>query len=114
MSEDTATELSGRFTALYESGLRQEATLTTIAAGVGSNGFLSSLQVSLCNITAAGFSDMLAQAAVSSSQLDGVSQCLAESLLVLRDIHDVSTRQEKHLAAIKKEVVEIRKTTDTL
>ena len=114
MSEDTATELSGRFTALYESGLRQEASLTAIASGIGSNGFISSLQVSLCNITAGGFSDMLTQAAVSNSQIEGVSQCLAESLLVLRDIHDTNTRQEKHLAAIKKEVVEIRKTTDTL
>lgn len=114
MSEDTATELSGRFTALYESGLRQEATLTTIAAGVGSNGILSSLQISLCNITAGGFANMLSQVAVSNSQIEGVSQCLAESLLELRDIHDVGMRQEKHLAAIKKEVVEIRKTTDTL
>lgn len=114
MSEDTATELSGRFTALYESGLRQEATLTTIAAGVGSNGILSSLQISLCNITAGGFANLLSQAAVSNSQIEGVSQCLAESLLELRDIHDVGMRQEKHLAAIKKEIVEIRKTTDTL
>ncbi len=114
MSEDTATELSGRFTALYESGLRQEAALATIATGISSNGFISSLQVSLCNITAGGFSDMLTQAAVSNSQIEGVSQCLAESLLVLRDINDTNARQEKHLAAIKKEVVEIRKTTDTL
>lgn len=114
MSEDTATELSGRFTALYESGLRQEATLTNIASGIGSNGFLSSLQLSLCNITAGGFSNMLTQATVTNSQIEGVGQCLAESLLELRDIHDMNTRQEKHLAVIKKEIVEIRKTTDTL
>lgn len=114
MSEDTATELSGRFTALYESGLRQEAYLGKIAEGLTSNGILSSLSITLANITSSGFNALLAQTEAGVGVSDGISDCLAQSYIALQDLNETAGKQEKHLLAIKTEIIKVRKVTDTL
>ena len=114
MSEDTATELSGRFTALYESGLRQEAYLGKISEGLTSNGILSSLSITLANITSSGFNALLAQTEAGVGVSNGISDCLAQSYIALQDLNETASKQEKHLLAIKTEIIKVRKVTDTL
>ncbi len=114
MSEDTATELSGRFTALYESGLRQEALLGKVTEGLSTGGGIAALTLSMINVTSAGFSSLVAQAQAGNVVLTGISDCLAQSYVTLMEISETASKQEKHLATIKAEVVKVRKVTDTL
>lgn len=98
MSEDTATELSGRFTALYESGLRREAQLSSLT--------------SLCDISAGGFERLAERGLACEGRLEGIGECLAQSCLALQEIKDGADRQARALAAIQSDVEKIRKATD--
>ena len=114
MSETTATELSGRFTALYEVGLRQEALLTRAADGLGSGGFLASTSITLANITSSGLNALLVQAEAAAGVTAGISDCLAQSYLALQDLNETAERQDRRLKDIHTELVKVRKVTDTL
>ena len=114
MSETTATELSGRFTALYEVGLRQEALLTRAADGLGSGGFLASTSITLANITSSGLNALLVQAEAAAGLTAGISDCLAQSYLALQDLNETAERQDRRLKDIHTELVKVRKVTDTL
>lgn len=110
MSEETATELSGRFTALYESGLRQEATLTAISKSTGP---LTNF-TTLLSITSANLGTLVNQHSAIYITEQNISQCLEQSYLVLQEMNETATKQEKHLAIIKKEITKVREVTDTL
>lgn len=114
MSEDTASELSGRFAALYESGLRQEGFLERISGYVCPNGSITSASYTIAGITSTGFSNLLAQTQDVAGLTSGISDCLAQSYLTLQEIHETGERQTKCLLAIQTELVKVRKVTDTL
>ena len=98
MSEDTATELSGRFTALYESGLRRETQLSSLT--------------SLCDISAGGFERLAERGLACEGRLEGISECLAQSCLALQEIKEGADRQARALVSIQSDVEKIRKATD--
>lgn len=98
MSEDTATELSGRFTALYESGLRREAQLSSLT--------------SLCDISAGGFERLAERGLACEGRLEGISECLAQSCLTLQEIKEGADKQVRALGAIQSDIEKIRKATD--
>lgn len=114
MSEDTASELSGRFAALYESGLRQEGFLERISGYVCPAGNITSASYTIAGITSTGFSNLLAQTQDVAGLTSGISDCLAQSYLTLQEIHEAEERQVKYLLAIQTELVKVRKVTDTL
>lgn len=113
MSETTATELSGRFTALYESGLRQEALMGKVIGGIGAGGLLS-VEGNILSITTQGISSLVSQQSAVLGVADGISDCLAQSYITLQEISETARTQAKSLSVIQAEIIKVRKVTDTL
>lgn len=100
MSQDTADELNGRFTALYESGLRIETTeqQQTVA--------ITELRGSINTLTA--------QATGMYNIADETRTILANSYLELQQIRENTEDSAKYLKDIKADIAEVKRNTSRL